>query len=730
MAIASEERAAAASETLPWALLRSLAYALTAAAFVWPLAEVTVAISTALGAFAASFFGAVTARRLRFRTLIFPLIACVGVATTLIASRLLGASVSFALSEGPSRAAFLRDDLLFSFGAAFIAFGLRGLAFRRKIFSIVEVVLIATSFATLVAAHRNGAINRPFEIADPIIVRGGDPTSVLLLFGVAALVLIVIVLLSEKSILRSLFHLAIVALLLLLVLQTTSMLGLPTPPPPKDGLGLRGDKEPQKQGENGNGRGGKPPPRSNDELQFRDDYDSPQNQAPVAVVLLHNDYSPPTGEYYFRQSAFSQFNGQRLIAATRGDVDRDLAQNFPTSDTDVAEPPPDTFGRTVVDTTVALMADHPHPFALTSPLSMAPAGNPDTTRFRRVYRVKSRALVAHYEEMLGLIAGSSSWSDDVRAYYTKGPTDPRYDALAKQIISALPPHLATDPLARALAITDWLSTEGTYSLKSHHAGAEDPTADFLFGDKTGYCVHFAHAAVYLMRAVGVPSRVATGYAIDESARQGGSTILVTGDRSHAWPEIYLEGYGWVVTDVSPQRTLGPTPPPPDPDLQRLLGELARGEAPLPQDGSAPPARIDVLARNALNFVGRASLITLIFAFAVFYGVKTWRRIAPWFTRGAHVQRALYRRELDRLAEIGWVRNEGESREAFAARVAAAIPSFVPLTYAHLGARFGGGDGEVIARETVTRIRAERAKVAPLWRRALGVVEPWSWLRAR
>ena len=42
----------------------------------------------------------------------------------------------------------------------------------------------------------------------------------------------------------------------------------------------------------------------------------------MAVVLLDDDYSPPSGAYYFRQEVWSQFNGTRLISTRRADVGR------------------------------------------------------------------------------------------------------------------------------------------------------------------------------------------------------------------------------------------------------------------------------------------------------------------------------------------------------------------------------------------------------------------------
>ena len=43
--------------------------------------------------------------------------------------------------------------------------------------------------------------------------------------------------------------------------------------------------------------------------------------APMAVVLLGDDYSPPSQAFYFRQEVWSHFNGSRLVAPNRPDVD-------------------------------------------------------------------------------------------------------------------------------------------------------------------------------------------------------------------------------------------------------------------------------------------------------------------------------------------------------------------------------------------------------------------------
>ena len=579
-------------------------------------------------------------------------------------------------------------------------------------------------------AHRNGAINRPFDIADPIIAQGGDPTWAMVAIGATAAVVITLLLLSERSVLRSVLHLGMIALILLGVVGTTAMVGMPSPPMTGAGLGLRSDEEQQQNEEQQQSEGQQGGRRNNEELEFRDNYDSAANRVPLGVVLLHDDYSPPSGVYYFRQGAFSQYNGRRLVMATRGDVDRDIARGFPTARMEIEDPPRADADRATVETTVALLADHNRPFALEAPLSLRPQTNPDPRRFERVYRAESAALTSDYAWLVGRPVGDPDWTTEQWTHYTEAPDDPRYRELAAEIVTErLPEHLQSEPVAQGIAITSWLGEHGVYSLRSQHSGSEDPTASFLFGDKTGYCVHFAHAATYLMRTLGMPARVATGYAVDEATRQGGSAVLVSGSSSHAWPEVYVDGVGWVVMDVAPETVLTPPPPPPDPDLQRLLAELARGEDLLGADGREPPA-IARAAGDALLSLGEGVLLLVLLTLAVLTLGKLWRRAWPRVAPARALPRVVYRAELDRLAELSLRRRFGESREEFAARVGAVSPSFDALTEVHVGSAFGSRRALRDARALARDVRRELRRAFPWWRRALGAMNPWSWLLTR
>ena len=65
----------------------------------------------------------------------------------------------------------------------------------------------------------------------------------------------------------------------------------------------------------------------------------------------------------------------------------------------------------------------------------------------------------------------------------------------------------------------------------------------------GYDVHYATAAVLLLRCCGVPSRYVEGYYLP--AADAAQSVTLTGQNAHAWAEYYLDGVGWVPFEVTP-----------------------------------------------------------------------------------------------------------------------------------------------------------------------------------
>jgi hypothetical protein len=71
---------------------------------------------------------------------------------------------------------------------------------------------------------------------------------------------------------------------------------------------------------------------------------------------------------------------------------------------------------------------------------------------------------------------------------------------------------------------------------------KDPVMWVLVDHKKGFCNYYASAEVLLLRAIGIPARLAVGFARSESA-DGAYTVYRR--NAHAWPEVYFPGIGWV-----------------------------------------------------------------------------------------------------------------------------------------------------------------------------------------
>lgn len=105
---------------------------------------------------------------------------------------------------------------------------------------------------------------------------------------------------------------------------------------------------------------------------------------------------------------------------------------------------------------------------------------------------------------------------------------------------------------------------------------EDFAEYFLLESKEGYCTYFATGAVLAFRSAGIPARYVEGYAVEDSVIKEGRDVLETDylyreltknknpDRrinvkevdvldsyAHAWAEVFIEGVGWIVVEVTP-----------------------------------------------------------------------------------------------------------------------------------------------------------------------------------
>ncbi len=112
---------------------------------------------------------------------------------------------------------------------------------------------------------------------------------------------------------------------------------------------------------------------------------------------------------------------------------------------------------------------------------------------------------------------------------------------------------ANNPLDKANAIAEYLrSEEFTYSQDIDAPPRDADGVDyFLFETKTGYSDYFASSMVVMLRAVGVPARLAAGYAPGEFNEEHGVRIVRDND-SHGWAQVFFPEYGWIDFEPTPQ----------------------------------------------------------------------------------------------------------------------------------------------------------------------------------
>jgi transglutaminase-like putative cysteine protease len=147
-----------------------------------------------------------------------------------------------------------------------------------------------------------------------------------------------------------------------------------------------------------------------------------------------------------------------------------------------------------------------------------------------------------------------SYPDSFIRYFLQAPMQSeRIDALAREIVQAK--HTAYE---KALAIQEHLTRNYRYSLDAPLADQAYPLEEFLFNRKTGYCEHYATAMAIMLRTIGIPARLVTGFLATEWNEYGNYYVVRQQD-AHAWVEVHLPHSGWVLMDPTPATTEDPGP---------------------------------------------------------------------------------------------------------------------------------------------------------------------------
>jgi transglutaminase-like putative cysteine protease len=146
---------------------------------------------------------------------------------------------------------------------------------------------------------------------------------------------------------------------------------------------------------------------------------------------------------------------------------------------------------------------------------------------------------------------------EIAAAYLQLPSTvpDRVKALAQAVASRTGASSAFD---KALAVETFLRTAIEYDEKATAPPAGREASDYvLFETRRAYCDYYATAMIVMLRTLGVPARMAVGYAQGDLDAEASSnqqqTFVVKANDAHTWVEVYFPDYGWVEFEPTAQQ---------------------------------------------------------------------------------------------------------------------------------------------------------------------------------
>lgn len=391
---------------------------------------------------------------------------------------------------------------------------------------------------------------------------------------------------------------------------------------------------------------------------------------PTALVRFDSDYSqnPHSPLLYFRQNALSKMNDSRKGEDSMGFGKKEFDKETPLISTRDAFEIKENLNneeRTEVKYEAYLITDHRFAFFLDYPTKITPIKNPKPERFVGAFKATSLVPTYDISALNTGMVGNPNWSADEWNYYTKNHFDPRYGEYARKIVP-----IGTMPVEQATILRDHIVNTATYTLNPNNPTPEnkDQVGAFLFGKMRGYCVHFAHSMVYMLRSLNIPARIAAGYLADTQYAKDGHMLLRMSDR-HAWAEVYVHPFGWVPFDVHPKKVESHAQSDVNPELlDELIGLLGPSEEELPE--LSPEDYAPVPEKYDISLPKFSSVALCIFACLIMFLLTKYYIWFGWkFSKSPNSRIfKVHRSSIAKLVDLGFSRKIGETTLEFQNRM--------------------------------------------------------------
>ncbi|HRO44151.1 MAG TPA: transglutaminase-like domain-containing protein, partial [Flavipsychrobacter sp.] len=173
-------------------------------------------------------------------------------------------------------------------------------------------------------------------------------------------------------------------------------------------------------------------------------------------------------------------------------------------------------------------------------------------------------------EVLRKVTSYQGMDNKFMSYYTFMPQDVKFQNianLAKQVTEK-----SKTPVDKVLAIRDWFLSkdengEPLFKYTDNPGVPDIPSASklsyFLFENRKGYCAYYAGATLFMLRALGIPSRIAVGFLTVDRSDKNKGWYWYYADQAHAWVQVYFPGYGWLDFDTTVGNSDAQESPKPD-----------------------------------------------------------------------------------------------------------------------------------------------------------------------
>ncbi|MBN1313804.1 MAG: transglutaminase domain-containing protein [Anaerolineae bacterium] len=363
-------------------------------------------------------------------------------------------------------------------------------------------------------------------------------------------------------------------------------------------------------------------------------------------------YAPPGHHYYWRSKLFDRYENGRWTASSEDRVESDFGviipetQGFYALRTNVQQ----RFQIVIPATRLVYAAPQPTTFS-SLPVVYDVIYNTPGQGQGTATAVRAANLLMSGRKYEATSSISIADETSLRAANTDYPAwvSERYLQLPDTITSrtrdlAIAVTAQFDnPYDKARAVEAYLRDHITYNRQVSAPPSNVEPVDYVLFDRTeGYCNYYASAMTIMLRAVGIPARVAAGFAQGEFDDSLNAFRVLEAD-AHTWVEAFFPGFGWV--EFEPTSAIQViTRPEAYPDAfleeQPAPGELPIGaggitpqaEPPFPEEDLIDQAEQAVDLSAARPIPTTLAVLGGVFALALLLGLVVfvlWFRFEQW-----------------------------------------------------------------------------------------------------